>query len=62
MGDEEYDDDKGGRDEILTASSPEHVGGNEEGRSVIKVMTRAGFDIYSTLPHFNQVIGLHANL
>ena len=42
MGDEEYDDDKGGRDEILTASSPEHVGGNEEGRSVIKVMTRAG--------------------
>ena len=43
VAEEEYDDDKSGRDEILTASSPEHVGGNEEGRSVIKVMTRAGF-------------------
>ena len=45
MAEEEYDDDKSGRDEILTASSPEHVGGNEEGRSVIKVITRAGFEI-----------------
>ena len=35
--DEDYDDDKNGREEILTASSPEHVGGNEDGRSVIKV-------------------------
>ena len=42
VAEEEYDDDKSGRDEILTASSPEHVGGNEEGRSVIKVKTRAG--------------------
>ena len=35
--DEDYDYDKNGREEILTASSPEHVGVNEEGRSVIKV-------------------------
>ena len=49
MADEDYDDDKGGRDEILTASSPEHVGGNEEGRSVIKVMTLAGFEIYTSI-------------
>ena len=49
MAEEEYDDDKSGRDEILTASSPEHVGGSEEGRSVIKVKTRAGFEIYTSI-------------
>ena len=62
MAEEEYDDDKSGRDEILTASSPEHVGGNEEGRSVIKVMTRAVLDLTFTFPHFLQVSGLYVQL
>lgn len=31
------DEEEDGQEEILTASSPEHVGGNEDGRSVIKV-------------------------